>query len=160
MESIGPYIFKFSLDRTFTKEEKNTFINYLKSTDEIVSSIGNARTKNMFILNDESLLNIKSFCKSCLKRITTENLYITESWLNFSRPGEWHHLHNHTNSFISGVFYVNVIKSLHNIVFSEINEIVNVSKGDLLLFPSKLLHYVPKNKANDLRISLSFNTLK
>jgi hypothetical protein len=153
-------IYKYTLNRPFTKKEKENFIKYIKNIDEIIANIGNARTKNMFILEDEALYDLKCFCLNSLKKVTKENIFITESWLNFSMPNEWHHSHNHTNSYISGVLYVNVIKSLHNIVFSEINEVINVSKGDLLLFSSKLFHHVPKNTANDLRISLSFNTSK
>jgi hypothetical protein len=158
-------ISKFTLDRTFTKEERKIFVNCVRNTndieDNIGDNVGNAKSKNMAILDIPDLINIKSFCLSSLNNYTNDpDIYITESWLNFTMPGEWHHSHNHPNSLISGVFYVNAVRSVHTIVFSELEEIVNVGKCDLLLFPSYLLHHVPQNPGNELRISLAFNTSK
>ena len=102
-------------------------------------------------------------------------LTITESWINYTSPGEFHHLHYHPNSFISGVFYfktipddsivfVKTVKGMFEIEPNNYNYLnsdswaLPVKTGDLLLFPSTLQHQVDKNKSNDVRISLSFNT--
>ena len=34
------------------------------------------------------------------------DFYITQSWINITKPDEFHHEHFHTNSIISGVFYI------------------------------------------------------
>lgn len=154
-------ISKFNLGRQFTKEEREVFVNCVKNASEIEASLGNAKTKSMSILEIPELVNIKSFCLSSLNKYTNDNdIYITESWLNFTMPGEWQHSHNHPNSLISGIFYVNVRKALHTVVFSELEETIGVERFDLLLFPSHLLHHTPKNIGNDLQISLAFNTAK
>jgi hypothetical protein len=154
-------ISKFNLDRQFTKEERQIFVNCVKNNGEIEANVGNAKTKSMSILEMPELVDIKSFCLSSLNKYTNDiDIYITESWLNFTMPGEWHHSHNHPNSLISGVFYVNTRKSLHSIVFSELEKTIGVERFDLLLFPSHLLHHTPKNIGNDLKISLAFNTSK
>ena len=75
-------------------------------------------------------------------------------------PSEEHQSHNHPNSLITGILYVNASTTFHTIVFPEVEETISVGRGDLLLFPSHLLHYSPKNIGNDLKISLTFNTLK
>jgi hypothetical protein len=154
-------ISKFSLDRKFTKEEKGIFVNFVKNTHKIEASLGNAKTKSMSILDMSELVDIKSFCLSSLNKYTnSSDFYITESWLNFIMPSEWHHSHNHPNSLISGILYVNARKALHTVVFSELEETISVEKFDLLLFPSYLLHHTSKSKDSDLKISLSFNTSK
>ena len=38
------------------------------------------------------------------------HLKITQSWINFTKKGEYHHPHAHPNSLISGVFYVEADK--------------------------------------------------
>lgn len=103
-------------------------------------------------------------------------IYITESWLNKSDPGQEHHRHRHANSIISGVYYFNVNVDSGNLIFSNsqyqqieyttVNSNIYNSKHwvltpkqhSLLLFPSSLEHKVSKNNSNTNRISLSFNT--
>ena len=154
-------ISKFNLGRQFTKEEREVFVNCVKNTGEIEANVGNAKSKSMSILEIPELVNIKSFCLSSLNKYTNNSdLYITESWLNYTMPGEWQHSQNHPNSLISGILYVNARKALHTVVFSELEETISVEKFDLLLFPSYLLHHTSKSKDSDLKISLSFNTSK
>lgn len=158
MKSI---IYRDNLNRIFTKEERKIFIDSVKKIGEIESNIGNAKSKSMRILENTELINIKLFCLSSLKKYTNDSsIYISDSWLNYTMPGEFLHSHNHQNSLISGIFYVNARKLFHNIVFSEIEETIFTDRFDLLLFPSHLLHHEPKNIGNDLKISLSFNTKK
>ena len=154
-------ISKLSLDRKFTKEEKDILVNYTQNIANIESDLGNAKTKCTTILERSELLNIKSFCLSSLNKYTTDaTIYITESWLNFTMPSEEHQSHNHPNSLITGILYVNASTTFHTIVFPEVEETISVGRGDLLLFPSHLLYYEPKNIGNDLKISLTFNTSK
>jgi hypothetical protein len=152
-------ISKFSLDRKFTKEEKDIFVNYTQNVANIESNLGIAKSKCMTILDKSELIDIKSFCLSSLNKYIND-AYITESWLNFTMPSEEHQSHNHPNSLITGIFYVNASIAFHTIVFPEAEEIISVGRGDLLLFPSHLLYYEPKNIGNDLKISLAFNTSK
>jgi hypothetical protein len=75
-------------------------------------------------------------------------------------PSKEHQSHNHPNSLITGILYVNASANFHTIVFPEVEETISVKRGDLLLFPSHLLYYEPKNLGNDLKMSLTFNTSK
>lgn len=87
-----------------------------------------------------------------------------EFWFNLSHHGESTRLHNHNQkAIISGVFYLKAPKKSGNIIFKDRknNELeINVEKGKIILFPSELDHYVPKNKSQDNRISFSFNCYK
>jgi len=151
-------ISKFKLNRQFTKEEREVFVNCVKNNGEIEANIGNAKTKSKTILEIPELSNIKSFCSSCLIEYSNNyEITIKESWLNFTMPGEWQNSQNFPHSTISGIFYLNVRKGLHNIEFPEIHKIIDVERFDLFLFPSKFLNKSPKNISNDLQMTLSFN---
>jgi len=111
-----------------------------------------------------------------LQVVPDTEIYITESWANKSTPNEQHHRHNHPNSIVSGVFYVDTDEYTGNIVFntsqySQIEFQVKESNiynsktwsfapmiGTLILFPSSLEHSVTKNLSKKDRISISFNT--
>jgi len=107
---------------------------------------------------------------------------LKEMWLNVLDPGGRQAMHNHANSFISGVVYLTPIHPGSQTVFmkspggSEFmfrNDHSGVSPsqfsadkwispapepGDLVLFPSYLMHAVPPNQGTR-RITLSFNAI-
>lgn len=105
-------------------------------------------------------------------------LKITQSWLNYSNSGEFHHTHSHSNSVISGVYYPQADHPEDRIEFFDpkpdqqlqvfpdgVNEFnaklrwVPARTGLLYLFPSFLKHGVPAIEGrSSTRISLSFNT--
>ena len=152
----------------------------------LFTNIGNSSSRNTYIF-DSNLKNIKQFCEQQLKIYVEEvinpkeelDFYITQSWLNIVKPGEFHHDHSHNNSLISGVFYLSTEKD-DNITFEDMNFKIkqqiniepkewNVSNAvtwtfpaiinELILFPSWLNHRVLENeKATTDRISISFNT--
>lgn len=108
---------------------------------------------------------------------------IKEMWFNVMEPGGFQSIHNHANSFISGALYLTDVHPSSRIVFSKSlggTEFVfnnfnkkasvgpyngvkwfppKVSSGDLILFPSYLLHEVPENKSTGVRISIAFNAM-
>ena len=163
----------------------------IKDIEDIINegihpSVSNSVSQNNFIF-DTKLKNLKEFCEQHIKKYAEEILnpkqeldfYITQSWLNISKPGESHHQHWHPNSSISGVFYIKTVKD-DEILFHDPNHKIkrmliieakeansfnldawrqSVNTFDLLLFPSWLEHSVSKNKkATEDRISISFNT--
>ncbi|MGA8515132.1 MAG: putative 2OG-Fe(II) oxygenase [Burkholderiaceae bacterium] len=107
---------------------------------------------------------------------------IKEMWVNLLSAGGRQAMHNHANSFISGVVYLTpthpdartvFMKSPGGVEFSFKNDHSNVQTGpynadkwvspqpepgDLVLFPSYLMHAVPPNPG-PLRITLSFNAI-
>ena len=104
------------------------------------------------------------------------HLRITQSWLNWTKPGQYHHKHAHPNSLISGCYYINANKETDKIFFYrdgyqqikfppiEWNAYNSeswwypVGTGDLVFFPSNLTHMVQPVGGEDTRISLAFNT--
>ena len=149
-------------------------------------STANACSVNTYIFSNK-LKEIKQFCEQQIKIYVKEvistkedlDFYITQSWLNITKPGENHHAHSHPNSIISGVFYISTEED-DSITFYDPNYIIkniiefppknftafnspslffNANINELVLFPSWLSHSVMSNeKAVTDRISLSFNT--
>ena len=169
----------FTLDREFTKVEDK----FLK-VQEARPNTGNTTSLNNRILTNNKMVNIKKFIQSSIDKYLTEvyapkypvSLEVTQSWLNYTKPGEYHHKHAHPNSFVSGVFYVQANRETDKIFFyddayaqiqlpTENYNTFNskswwfqVGTYDLVLFPSSLTHMVETVKGDDERISLSFNT--
>jgi len=145
---------------------------------------GNTSSNNSYIFNGK-LKNIKQFCEEHIKTYVEQviypkeelDFYITQSWLNITKPGEFHHDHSHPNSIISGVFYISTEED-DKITFNDSDKVkkliafepkeyniwnssvwtFSVNTNELILFPSWLEHMVqPNEKATVDRISLSFN---
>jgi len=156
--------------------KKGMYKNFLNST-----------SKNSYIFNDK-LKNIKQFCEQQIKiyveavinPVGDLDFYITQSWINVNKPGQNHPKHNHQNSIMSGVFYVQTVESdeimlsdpnirlKDFITFGEDREFDKwnsctwsfpVTDGNLFIFPSWLEHQVLPNPLTTTdRISLAFNT--
>ena len=125
--------------------------------------------KNVLDLNTFS--DIKSFIVDSVKKyfidvIKESNVqpYITQSWLNRTEKHQSTHPHRHPNSIVSGVLYVDANDC---IIFynnktetfgTAVSKKYTVETGDLLLFPSSLLHYVPNHVETSKRLSIAFNT--
>ena len=166
---------------TIEKKEIEDIIN-----EGMRHNIANSTSINSYIFNDR-LKNIKQFCEHSIEKYVKEiivpkdelDVYITQSWLNVTKPKEQHHSHCHHNSIISGVFYIST-EETDSISFYNPNQILMdqikveqkeynlwnslkwtfpVENNVIILFPSWLHHEVnPNQEATKDRISLSFNT--
>jgi uncharacterized protein (TIGR02466 family) len=107
---------------------------------------------------------------------------LKEMWVNVLDTGGRQVMHNHANSFISGIVYLTPMHPDSRTVFMRSpgghdfafkNDHAGVASGaynsdkwvspapapgDLVLFPSYLMHAVPPN-AGERRITLSFNAI-
>lgn len=161
--------------------KKDTAINVggnLTSTDQNVLDNINLTGIKEFIEKQ-----IQIFITDILCPQTPMNLKITQSWLNWTTAEQQHYLHMHPNSYLSGVFYIKADGEADRIIFEKIRDANNITNcnidfdvnemnpfnsrqwwiptntGDLLLFPSGLLHQVPIEKSRrGVRTSLAFNT--
>jgi uncharacterized protein (TIGR02466 family) len=176
-------IYTTKIDRGFTKQE----LQFVKEQKKhCTNNQGNINTKDNYILNRKQFKNIKKFldkhCKNFLDTIICPKnnieLYITQSWLNYTETNQYHHKHSHPNSVVSGVFYFDSDIKNDKILFSkdayqQIRPQIDNTKwnlwnsgtwyfpvqtGDLFLFPSSTTHQVETKKGNNTRISLAFNT--
>jgi hypothetical protein len=101
------------LERDYTDEERKFFA---KQNSKQQRNVGNSMSADNYILEQPELAGIKAEIQVVLNEYmenvicpqNTDNaLYITQSWMNWTRPGEWHHKHTHSNSYLSGVFSFN-----------------------------------------------------
>ncbi len=110
------------------------------------------------------------------------NWTIKEAWVNILETGGHQAMHLHANSFISGVVYLTDSHPSANLMFqkpeshtsfvfsnfnarSELNpftdarwQVPDIKAGDLILFPSYMMHGVAGNEGEQ-RISLAFNAI-
>ena len=185
IHSIFPIpIYTTKIDRGFTKQE----LQFVKEQKKHCSdNQGNTNTKDNYILNRKEFKNIKKFldkhCKEYLDTVICPKnnieLYITQSWLNYTEANQYHHKHEHPNSVVSGVFYFDSDIKNDKILFTNSKgyeqikpEIDNtkfnlwnsktwffpVETGNLFMFPSSTTHQVETKQGNNTRISLAFNT--
>ena len=183
IKTIFPTTFTISqLARDLTQEERKAIIDYSKELR--VNRGGNHVSKDSEILdNDSRLASLRTFIIGEINKYFEDILciadgltpFITQSWLNYTYESERHHRHIHTNSIVSGVFYINVDEQDQIHFFKNTNELISFDKKNsneynsvetsvsvknnmLLLFPSQLSHSVDTvNSKDHCRISLAFN---
>ena len=169
----------YKLDRDLTEKE----LDFIKG-QETRPNMGNVTSKDNTILRNRALTKLRDFIESSVSDYFNSvynpkhkvNLRITQSWCNYTEPGQWHHKHAHPNSFVSGVFYPQANRETDKIYFyrSGFQQIklppenwnvwnseswwFEAGTGDLILFPSSLEHMVETVQGDQTRISLSFNT--
>lgn len=169
---------RFKLDRDLTERE----VSFVKNLDR-VQNLTNYRSVGSYIFQSEELKDIYKFCQESVNTFLKEiyvpstefNLRITQSWANYASANQSHHPHEHPNSFISGVFYVEANRIKDKIHFNrtgyqqilaepaQFNPFnsrawwLEIQAGELLLFPSSLNHYVA-SVIGEERISIAFNT--
>ena len=177
-------IYTTKIDRGFTKQELQ-FVKQQKK--HCHNNEGNINTNDHYILNQKQFKNIKKFldkhCKDYLDTIICPKdnieLYITQSWLNYTEANQYHHKHAHPNSVVSGVLYFDSDVKNDKILFSHSKGYQQISPetdkekfnlwnsgtwffpvetGNLFMFPSSTTHQVKTKQGNNTRISLAFNT--
>ena len=176
---FGIPIYKAQFIRDFNKEEIDSYSSILSDNRK--------NSRNLISERDDvldyysSFSEIKEFIQAHINQYTyqaygrgrKQDVYLTTSWLNLTKPGMSHHHHTHPNSLVSGVFYFECIpndslvcsskESSMPIIFNPKNLFedtigIPVVSKDLIIFPSNLRHEVYENKSDQNRISLSFNT--
>lgn len=103
-----------------------------------------------------------------------DGFVIKDSWMNVLDEGESHTLHCHPGYTISGTYYFRVSNKQGSIRFNNPNTLmfhgqfpqgvlspqttdIVPDDGDVILFPSWLVHGTQKNATNEQRISIAFN---
>ena len=171
------------IGREFTKEELEFVAKHSKE-GMTNKNIGNVTSNNNYILDEPELADLKKiiteavnmYSKKVYKPKYKNEIFVTQSWLNYTAKGEFHHKHEHPNSFISGTLYIHTDSQKDKITFykSGYKQIqlatetydaynsdswwFNVKTGGMVIFPSNLTHNVDPVEADETRISIAFNT--
>ena len=173
-------VMRSNIGRSFTEEELK-FFEMLWAASQ--ANVTNFRSADTHVLDAPEMQSIRSvvaehvnqFGWKVISAHPKHTFYITQSWVNFTQPGQSHFRHMHTNSLISGSLYIYVKKEVDSICFyrnspaqllvtdDQTNPYntpihrVSVDVGDLVLFPSSLLHDVETTTGGHIRVSLAFN---
>ena len=180
IENLFPTAIGFyELDKPVTEKE----LQFIKDL-ETRSNDGNTTSVDNYLLKSKEMKRIAAFIDKSVQSYFKEvyapkhevKPYVTQSWANYTNKGQFHHKHNHANSFISGVFYVAADAAKDRIFFYKdgyqqikvTTEDWNqwnseswwfpVETGKIVLFPSNLTHMVETVQSEDTRISIAFNT--
>jgi len=93
---------------------------------------------------------------------------ITQMWMQTAHMNQWHPPHNHGACGLSAILFYNFNQEFHTATtfFAPFNNFITgdqleytppVSEGDLIVFPSMLLHMQPPNTSTVPRSIISFN---
>lgn len=96
------------------------------------------------------------------------SLYSTEVWFQRYENNMNHAVHTHGPTGFSSVCFIEYDKNYHkpttfispfgNYITGELERYEpDVEEGDIIFFPSNLLHYAPCNLSNKIRTIMSFN---
>lgn len=172
----------FKLDELSDQEKK--FLLNIKVREKNNEYLNNIASDDNYILDKPEVKNLKDKIQKCINNYKEEimqcenELYITNSWVNFLKTGNRHAMHHHSNSMLSGVYFINVDKDMPNFTLqssqtnlwplswkrkkwtyeNSLGEIILVENNMLILFPSTVWHSVDTNTSPNTRVSLSFNT--
>ena len=169
--------------KPLSDEERSTIMktptgNTPSSYLEVVSS------NDQYILRNKKLKRLQKDIQGCVDDYKNEimscdqELYITNSWVNFLLPQIKFPIHHHSNSLVSGVYYIQTDKGMPNIELEHPNtnlwrltwkrkeykhgnylsSNITIRNNMLIMFPSTIWHSVSKNLSSTTRVSLSFNT--
>ncbi len=175
-------VMRANIERNFTNDEKK-FFKKMQAASHV--NVLNTRSDNTCVLDAPEMRRIRSFIEEHVNQFAwrvfsadpKHEFYITQSWLNYTKQGQAHHRHIHTNSLISGVLYINSKTEVDAINFhrhsaaqvqilmsdDQVNEYnapaerFSVGTGDLIIFPSNITHSVDQTTGDHTRISLAFN---
>ena len=155
-----------------------------KKTRNKVNDLLSLRTANTYLHKDPKYKIFYDWVIECLGqvhfdlRIYSERLDLTQCWSNRTLKGQSLHPHTHPNSFISGIYYLNSCSTPTQFAFESIwynkwKDIpislvgqqsklmtyvdVDSNAGDLVIFPSSILHRVDTHNTDEERYTISFN---
>ena len=172
-------IYKNKLNITLTNNELSAIYD-LNSSKQI---LGTKLSDDKFILERLELQRLKNTLLDEIKEYFNNvmgyefEIYITNSWCNIAGHNEGQTLHNHANSVISGVFYLDVDRSQPSItfvnptppfllnmrsnqynMFNSLEFDIPLEDNYVIIFPSQCFHYVKSNPTTNNRVSIAFNT--
>lgn len=158
----------YSLKREFPLSTRtNLYTTY--------GSVANILERSEFSILRKALIAEISEYLGILETRAGNKFTISDSWISISAPGNFERMHTHDGSYISGVYYIKTLHGCGNLYFEELLDNLWVSMRTkpenfntisykpadqrVVLFNSRVPHYVEENMSPDDRIALSFNVV-
>jgi hypothetical protein len=154
-------IYKYKVQNWEVKKKK--LLNLFNSFEHKV--VGNVITSPLDIKTDILDEEIVLFENECNLKFISSEVWFQEYKQNMN-----HAVHNHGSTGFSSVCFIEYDKKYHkpttfispfnNYITGELERYEpDVEEGDIIFFPSNLLHYVPTNLVDKVRIIVSFNLI-
>ena len=150
------------------------------------SNIGGWHSKDFDLRDRNSIqlkfaLELQNYILNTFNQLgwKTENkkIQIKSMWAIINKKEDFNVVHSHPNSLLSAAYYVKAPKNCGRFQVENPNNIkkhitpeltnendlnvllagIDISEGDLIIFPGYLPHNVAKNESNEDRIVISFN---
>ena len=183
-------LFAIPLYRTIIGEPTESELKYLEGVPMTEGRSTALNSENLAILNTIQLRDLQGRVEKGLQEYQDHlgvdtaqvEMRITTSWLNRYHKGHSTHQHHHSNSIISGVYYlgdcdksapiqfhrapgyvnlwpntINLPIKTHNALNIDIITVIPKA-GELIMWPSHLAHSVPPNQSDTARHTIAFNT--
>ena len=168
-ENIKSFLYSQECERMFSGNGDFSKNKYILETNECVN------------LKKQIMKQLDVFTRKYLTVKNNIRFYMQNSWVVKHHKGDWGQQHKHGNSLLSGVCYLKTNKDSGNIVFHKPDGYTNLfhsstliqfndyenhnsddwditpEEGDILIFPSHLLHSIRSNNSDMERYSLAFN---
>jgi len=175
IEVCSQQILSFDADYQLTKKIYQQVLN----EDWRNNGKNNYRSVNSFLHKKDEYKQLIQWFEQCLLYVKDYHHYaingkfgITQCWANKTIKNGFFHCHVHSNSLLSGVFYLTKSAPTYfnthsvwdlpllqrNASRQPVKGIVQSSPGKLLIFPSSLYHGVDLIDDDKDRYSMSFNT--
>lgn len=128
-----------------------------------IFSTYNSMLENLFsdqVISEEELINF-------------QDCYLEDLWYNYYQPGENQDIHEHTPNTFSGVYLLDVVGSNDTVWYngsstfpcdsrsvfdSRVSNQFDLGEGNIIIFPSRLAHFVPPTKNKKITISFNIRT--
>tara|TARA_Y100000592_G_scaffold99668_1_gene176576 strand:+ start:292 stop:792 length:501 start_codon:yes stop_codon:yes gene_type:complete len=162
-------IFKYEIPNF--ESHKDTLINLLdnninytiQNDKETISKTDwqlpeNLKQEYWSYLKDNILID---FNKNFTKKVNAKKIFYNNYWFQIYQLGDSHHAHRHPNCMFTNIIFVNLPKDRLKTNIWDLNNVkfdLSVQEGDIITFPSYLLHESPKNIFFERKVIISFNT--
>ena len=154
-------IMEGNVDADFDKLAELLIDNYSK---KFTNDPGSSRVEDSYCPRTPIVNDILSKISDDFYNTTKQRVVVEDCWGHIHEKNMSTKLHNHIDSFVSGVVYIKVPKGAGSIVFAprvrgapETDVMMPAVKGKYYIFPNYLEHYVTRNNSEEMRVSLSFN---
>ena len=175
-------IYENFIDVKYEWLEKSKNVNY-----ELMHTKNGYISEDRYILNqvpdlkEQIIKHCEYFTKKYMGTTDKVNFYLQNSWFLRHKKNDWGQIHYHSNSLLSGVYYLKTPPNSGNINFHKNclhmnmfppsirmeNDIKNhftaeqysltPQEGLIIIFPAHLEHSIDTNKSDHTRYSCAFN---